>query len=83
MSGIALSILERDLSAALARVARGESLLVFDEGREIAQITPPPGTAAALPPALSLVDFFMASPLLDSGLEISRERGGERPTVDL
>jgi antitoxin (DNA-binding transcriptional repressor) of toxin-antitoxin stability system len=83
VSGIALSILERDLSAALARVAKGESLLVFDEGKEIARITPPPGSAAAVPPAQSLVEFFMASPLRDCGLEISRQRSGERPAVEL
>ncbi len=83
MSGIALSILERDLSAALARVAGGESLLVFDEGREIARITPPPGSAAAVPATQSLVEFFMASPLQDSGLEISRERSAERTAVEL
>ena len=81
MSGIALSILERDLSAALARVAKGESLQVIDEGREIARITPPPGSAVAVLPAQSLVEFFLASPLRDSGLETSRERGAERPTV--
>lgn len=83
MSGIALSILERDLSAALARVAKGESLQVINEGREIARITPPPGYAAAALPAQSLVQFFLASPLRDSGLEISRERGAERSAVEL
>ncbi len=83
MSEIALSILEHDLSAALARVARGESLLVYDEGREIALITPPPSTAAAILPAQSLVKFFLTSPLRDSGLEISRDRSTGRPTVNL
>lgn len=83
MSGIALSNLERDLSAALARVAKGESLLVFDEGREIALITPPPVPAAVAPPTQSLVEFFMASPLRDSGLEIGRNHGPERPTLEL
>lgn len=83
MSGIALSTLERDLSSALARVAKGESLLVFNEGREIARITPPPGSAAAVPAAQSLVEFFMASPLRDSGLEIRREHSAERPAVEL
>jgi antitoxin (DNA-binding transcriptional repressor) of toxin-antitoxin stability system len=83
VSGIALSILKRDLSAALARVARGESLLVFDEGREIARITPPPSSTAAEPAVQSLVEFFMASPLRDSGLEFTRNHSPERPTAEL
>jgi antitoxin (DNA-binding transcriptional repressor) of toxin-antitoxin stability system len=83
MSGITLSILERDLSAALARVAKGESLQVINKGREIARITPPPGSAAEVLPVQSLVEFFLASPLRDSGLEISRERGVERSAVEL
>ncbi len=76
-------MLERDLSAAFARVAKGESLLVFNEGKEIARITPPAVSAVAVPPAQSLVEFFMASPLRDSGLEIDRERSAERPAVEL
>ncbi len=83
MSGIALSNLERDLSAALARVAKGESLQVFNEGREIARITPPPVSVGPVPPTQSLVEFFMASPLRDSGLEIGRDQSPERPTLEL
>jgi len=83
MNAIALPTLERDLHAALARVARGESLLVLDEGKEIAQISPPSSSATPEPSTQSLVDFFLASPLRESGLEILRERGPERPTVVL
>lgn len=83
MSEIALPALEHDLRAALARVAKGESLLVFDEGKEIARISPPPGNAMPGPDARPLVEFFMTSPLRDSGLELQRERDPERPTVVL
>jgi antitoxin (DNA-binding transcriptional repressor) of toxin-antitoxin stability system len=82
MSGIALSSLKRDLNAALARVAKGESLLVIDEGREIARITPPE-TVTSVPSSESLVEFFMSSPLRDSGLEIERSRSPQRPTIEL
>ena len=83
MSAIALPALERDLRAALARVARGESLLVVDEGKEIARISPPSISTRAEPPTQSLVEFFLTSPLRESGLEILRDRSLERPTVVL
>ena len=83
MSAIALPALERDLRAALARVARGESLLVLDDGKEIAQISPPSISATSVPTTQSLVDFFLTSPLRDSGLEICRDCSPERPSVEL
>lgn len=83
MSVIALPHLERDLRAALARVAKGESLMVFDQGKEIAQISPPSTSEPPLSSKQSLLDFFLASPLRDSGLEISRDGSFERPTAEL
>lgn len=83
MSAIALPALERDLRAALARVARGESLLVVDEGKEIARISPPSISTTAEPTTQPLVEFFLTSPLRESGLEILRDRSSERPTVVL
>lgn len=82
MSDIALPILERDLRAALARVAKGESLLVLDQGREIARISPP-SIGTPMSHKQSLVDFFLTSPLRQSGLEIQRDGSSERPAVEL
>jgi antitoxin (DNA-binding transcriptional repressor) of toxin-antitoxin stability system len=80
MSAIALPDFERDVRAALARVLRGESLELIDGGQRIAHITPPQKPVTTK--ASSLVDFFLNSPLRDSGLVLERDRSGERPTVE-
>lgn len=81
MSAIALPDFERDVRAALARVLRGESLLLVDAGQSIAQITPPQSASGQTAPQSSLVDFFLNSPLCDSGLVFERDRSGERESI--
>lgn len=78
MSAIALPEFERDIHGALARVLSGESLILLDAGRSIAQITPPPRGQAMGGEPVSLADFFLNSPLRNSGIEIERDRSPER-----
>lgn len=82
MSSIALPVLEHDLRAALARVLQGESLVVVDGSRRIAQITPLAQDESKEEPAESLVDFFLHSPLRDSGLELKRDRSAQREGIE-
>lgn len=81
MSAIALPEFERDVRAALARVQRGESLVLVDGGQDIAQITPSPSSSPVAQSPSSLVDFFLNSPLRDSGIVIERDRSGERDGI--
>lgn len=78
MSSIALPVLEKNVRAALERVLRGESLLIVDGDKQLAQLTPPPAMTAPLASAGSLVDFFLNSPLRGSDLEIDRDTSAER-----
>ncbi|MDB6003296.1 MAG: hypothetical protein JWR15_283 [Prosthecobacter sp.] len=82
MSSIPLPVLEHDLRAALARVLRGESLVVVDGSRRIAQITPLAQDESNEPPAGSLVDFFLRSPLRDSRLDLERDRAAQREGIE-
>ena len=82
MSVIALPVLERDIRAALARVQQGESLLILDGDKQIAQLTPAPDVGTGRQEAGSLVDFFVNSPLRDSGLDLERDRSGGRIGVE-
>ena len=81
MSAIALPDFERDIRAALARVLRGESLILVDGDKSIAQITPPPCSEQTGSQSSSLVDFFLNSPLRESGIQLDRDRSGERETL--
>lgn len=83
VSAIALPDFERDIRAALARVVRGESLVVVDGDKQIAQITPPPQVSSLAPKSSSLVDFFLNSPLRESGIEFERDPSAERDTPAL
>ncbi|MBX7207260.1 MAG: hypothetical protein K1X78_03020 [Verrucomicrobiaceae bacterium] len=78
MSAIALPEFERDIHAALARVLSGESLILLDGGRSIAQITPAPRAPAKGGEPVSLAEFFLNSPLRDSGIQMERDRSPER-----
>ena len=80
MSAIALPDFERDIHAALARVLRGESLLLVDGVKRIAKITPPEQAPSGSEHS-SLVDFFLNSPLSDSGIVVDRDRSSERDTL--
>ena len=80
MSSISLPDFENDVRTALARVLGGESLLVVEGNRQIAQITPAPASAEDEPERGSLVEFFLNSPLRDSGITIDRDPSGERET---
>lgn len=79
---IALPDFEQNVRAALSRVLLGESLVLVDGSQHIAQITPPVAEGEGTAEPALLVDFFMQSPLRDSGLVISREAGDERPAVE-
>ena len=57
---------------------RGESLELLDGNQSIAQITP---TLSKAKPSTSLADFFLNSPLRDSGIVIERDRSGERDVI--
>jgi len=83
MSAIALPDFERDVRAALARVVRGESLVLTDGSQTIAQITPTPmpSTPSKTEHPSSLVDFFLNSPLRDSGIVFDRDRSAERDAI--
>ena len=85
MSAIALPDFERDVRAALARVLRGESLVLIDGSQTIAQITPTPMPMPSTPSKTehpsSLVDFFLNSPLRDSGIVFDRDRSAERDSI--
>jgi antitoxin (DNA-binding transcriptional repressor) of toxin-antitoxin stability system len=83
MSAIALPDFERDVRAALARVLRGESLILIDGSQTIAQITPTPmpSTPSKTEYPSSLVDFFLNSPLRDSGIVFDRDRSAERDAI--
>ena len=80
MGAISLPDFERDVRTALARVLGGESLIVVEGNRRIAQITPAPAISEDEPEQGSLVDFFLNSPLRGSGIQIDRDPGGERET---
>lgn len=80
MHSISLPDFESDVRTALARVLGGESLLVVEGNRRIAQITPAPAISEDEPERGSLVDFFLTSPLCDSGIQIDRDPSGERET---
>ena len=80
MHSISLPDFESDVRTALARVLGGESLLVVEGNRHIAQITPAPASSADEPERSSLVDFFLNSPLRDSGIQMDRDPSGERET---
>ena len=80
MGAISLPDFERDVRTALARVLSGESLILVEGNRRIAQITPAPESSGDEPGRGSLVDFFLNSPLRDSGIQMERDRSGERET---
>jgi hypothetical protein len=84
MSSVALPYLEKNLRSILDRVRLGESLLVLDGTNEVALITPPVGLVGAdgLLDKQPLVEFFLNSPLRDSGLEMDRSLSPERPSFE-
>lgn len=77
VTAIALPDFERDVRAALERVGRGESLVVLEHGQRIAEISPPASDGSERVPD-SMLDFFLCSPLRDSGLVIERDGSSER-----
>ena len=54
---------------------------MVDGSRRIAQITPLAQDESSEPPAGSLVDFFLRSPLRDSGLDLERDCSAQREGI--